>query len=88
MITAKTAPVSAAPMPTGKDDYPVWLFRLNARHARYMLDDIICEKLCRCETCQMVESGSNDPRSCSEHYRISEIIREIVDDHYITKESI
>ena len=87
MINAAAAPASAAPMPVEKDNYEAWRVRLNARHARYVIDDIICEKLCRCTTCHMVESGSNDPRSCAEHYRISEIIKEIMGDTHITAES-
>ena len=90
MITTKTIPTSTdtTPVPVGKDDTAAWLYRSNIRHARIVLDHAICEDLCRCTNCQMVEHGSKDPRACTEYYRIYEIILEIVEDRDITKESI
>jgi len=90
MISAKTIPASTStmPVPVGKDDTAAWIYRSNIRHARIVLDRAICEDLCRCTNCQMMEKESKDPRSCTEYYRIYEIILEIVEDRDITKESI
>ena len=90
MITTKTIPSSTdtTPVPVGKDDTAAWLYRSNVRHTRIVLDHAICEDLCRCTNCQMMEKGSKDLRACTEYYRIYEIILEIVEDRDITKESI
>lgn len=90
MINAQplTANAGTIPAPISKDDTAAWLYRSNIRHARIVLDRVICEDLCRCATCQMMDQGSKDPRACTEYYRIYEVISEIVEDRDITKESI
>jgi len=90
MIDAKaiTADAGTIPAPIGKDDTAAWLYRSNIRHARIVLDRVICEDLCRCATCQIMDQESKDPRACTEYYRIYEVSSNSVEDGDITKESL
>ena len=81
-------PVIKIPQPVARDSNSAWEYRYRIRHTRMILDLEICENLCRCKTCTLLDGKGNDPRTCPEYYRISEIIRDIVKDRDITEETI
>ncbi len=81
-------PVIEIPQPVARDSYSAWEYRYRLRHTRMILDSTICEDLCRCKTCPLLDGKGNDPRTCPEYYRITEIIRDIVRDRDITEETI
>jgi len=81
-------PVIEIPQPVARDSNSAWEYRYRLRHTRMVLERTVCEDLCRCTSCHLLNGQGNDPKTCPEYYRITEIIQDIVGDRDITEDTI
>jgi hypothetical protein len=85
-VAVEMPSAEAVPIMVERGSHDAWYVRFCVRHTRHTVDRTICENLCRCDNCP--ETGIRDTRTCPEYCRIYGIIREIVEDEYISKESL